>query len=79
MNEQAATLASRIEQEAGEQDEDRIRRGFELVLQRQADPDEVAAGLELLRTLESDGLERHDALKYHCLVLLNLNEFIFVD
>lgn len=79
MNEQAATLARRIEREAGEQDEDRIRRGFELVLQRPADPEEVAAGLELLRTLESDGLERHDALKYHCLVLLNLNEFIFVD
>jgi hypothetical protein len=49
------------------------------VLQRAPDSKELASGLELLRTLEEQGMDRHDALKYHCLVLLNLNEFIFID
>ncbi len=77
--EQSDLLANRIEHEAGDEDRDRIRRGYELVLRRPPDSEELTSGLELLRTLEADGLARHDALKFHCLVLLNLNEFIFID
>lgn len=77
--EQSDLLAERIEREAGDEDVERIRRGYELVLRRPPDPEEITSALELLRTLEADGLSRHDALKFHCLALLNLNEFIFID
>jgi hypothetical protein len=79
INEQADLLAIRLEHDAGDRNEDRLRQGYQFVLQRAPDSKELASGLELLRTLEEQGMDRHDALKYHCLVLLNLNEFIFID
>ncbi|MDG2201255.1 MAG: DUF1553 domain-containing protein [Phycisphaerales bacterium] len=79
INEQADLLALRLERDAGDRNEDRLRQGYQFVLQRAPDSQELASGLELLRTLEEQGMDRHDALKYHCLVLLNLNEFIFID
>jgi hypothetical protein len=49
-------------------------------LAREADDQEVARYLELLRELqETHQLNADEALERFCLVVLNLNEFIYID
>ena len=66
----AKALATRVEQEAGAGDSDRIDRAFERVLQRKPDAEERRACLELLEKRTFTEL---------CRALLNLNEFVYVD
>jgi hypothetical protein len=68
--EAARQFASRIEQEAGPVPEKQIERAFALALQRSPDPEEKAACLELLNTMTTVEF---------CRVLLNLNEFVYLD
>jgi hypothetical protein len=51
-----------------------------LALARPATDDEIQRGERLLRgwTVE-DGASTEDALRYFCLLVLNLNEVIYVD
>jgi hypothetical protein len=50
------------------------------VLQRTPHPHEVERGLALINSLrEKHQLDTQQALDYFCLVLLNLNEFVYVD
>ena len=66
----ARALARRIDQDVGGSPDARIRRGFELVLQRQPAPEELlACGRFLARA----------GLAELCRSLLNLNEFAYVD
>ena len=47
---------------------------------RQATADEVSQGLALIDTLENtEGVSPGRALELYCLVLLNLNEFAYLD
>ncbi len=68
INEEAAFLARRVEREAGPQLGAQVRRLFEIVLNRPAKPDEVRTFAKFSGSL--------DAL---CRVLLNSNEFLYVD
>ncbi|MEO1845726.1 MAG: DUF1553 domain-containing protein, partial [Akkermansiaceae bacterium] len=68
--EQAALLAKRAEMEAsGDELASRIRRSFQLLLDREPDPDELSACLEVL---EEAGLAMV------CRSLINSNEFAFL-
>lgn len=66
----AQALAKRVEQEAGSDTSRRIYRVFELALQRLPDPEE---------TRECQRLLQHRTLTELCRVVLNLNEFLYLD
>ncbi|MCA9259934.1 MAG: DUF1553 domain-containing protein, partial [Planctomycetales bacterium] len=80
LNEQAAALAERVRSEAGDAVQSQTRRAIELALQRDAEPEEVSAGLDLIERMRSvHGVDDDAALKMWCLTVLNLNEFMYLD
>ena len=79
-HEQAAALAERMVREAGPDPVAQVKLALKLVLSRPSDEKNVERGLTLLKTLE----EKHKATpekarQYFCLMLYNLNEFLYVD
>jgi len=80
VHEQAAALAARLQREAPAGAEAQVRRGFDLVAARPPHDDEVARGLQFLdESQRTDGLTAEQALQRFCLLLLNLNEFVYLD
>jgi len=79
-NEQAARLAERAVDEAGNEPRDQISRAVELALNRSAEDDEINEGLALVERLKSHhGVSPREALRQWCLTVLNLNEFVYLD
>jgi hypothetical protein len=80
LNEQAGKLAARVLTEAGSQPRDQVARTIRLALDRQATDEEIADGVELVDRLTKErGKKPAEALKYWCLTVLNLNEFVYLD
>jgi hypothetical protein len=78
-NQQAARLAARLERAAGEVAA-QLALGIALVTQRPADPAAIARLQRLHTELQQlHGRTAAEALQRCCLVLLNGNEFVFVD
>jgi hypothetical protein len=69
-NEQARHFAARLRREAGDDPAAQVRRAFELALCRPPRDEEVKASVAFL------GRQRLEAF---CLVVLNLNEFVYLD
>jgi hypothetical protein len=79
-NEQAGRLAERVQREAGPTPREQVARALEIALGREATGDEITDGLALLtRLTQEHGQEPDEALRYWCLTVLNLNEFIYLD
>ena len=79
INEQAAIFARRL---LAEHDslESIVSHGLELTLLRRPTPEETAEGVNLINDLQRlDGRDHDDAVACFCLVLLNLNEFVYLD
>jgi mono/diheme cytochrome c family protein len=88
---QARTFAERVRREAlaantqpaVAADDDTaaiVRRAVELALVRPARDDEVARGVALVDELEArEGVGPSRAFELYCLMVLNLNEFIYLD
>ncbi|HTE19536.1 MAG TPA: hypothetical protein VK689_14295, partial [Armatimonadota bacterium] len=91
MQGQAAHFAARLAKEAGSNPTAQVRRAFELAFSRPARPEELRVALEFLqsqgRQIEADaraagkerGNPRDRALADLCLVLLNSNEFFYLN
>jgi len=84
LQKQAKVFAERVRQEAGGPDAANeaamVRRAIEIALVRPATEEEVARGVELIDTLEAtDGVHPSRALEIYCLMVLNLNEFVYLD
>jgi hypothetical protein len=91
INEQARHFAARLQREAGGEARARCTRAFELTLCRPPRPEEMQASLDFLaaqqRQIEADLRKDHKdpggatqrALEAFCLVMLNTNEFVYVD
>jgi mono/diheme cytochrome c family protein len=80
LNEEAGRLAKRLKAEAGEQPEDQVRMAIRLALARDAQQVEVDAGMQLIgRLQERHQLDRDEALRFYCLTVLNLTEFVYLD
>lgn len=78
-NVQAELFAQRLRRDADGL-RARVARGLELVSQRPARDADVARLMKLAADLQSDfGRSEEQALQRCCLVLLNCNEFIFLD
>ncbi len=79
VNEQAKSFAERLKRESRSRDE-QVRIALEAALSRPVTDQEIAYGLELMHTLEREHqVDPETALELYCLVVLNLNEFLYLD
>ncbi len=81
---QARVFAGRVRREAGGPDDAEVaamvRRAIEIALVRPATDKEVADGVAVIDQLEdADGVSPSRAFELYCLMLLNLNEFAYLD
>jgi hypothetical protein len=81
---QARVFAERVRREAGGPDAAdvpaQVRRALEIALVRPVRDDEVARGVALIDRLDdADGVSPGRAMELFCLMVLNLNEFIYLD
>ncbi|MFM7138411.1 MAG: DUF1553 domain-containing protein, partial [Planctomycetota bacterium] len=81
---QARVFAERVRWEAGGTNADQtaamVRRALELALVRSATDAEVERGVALFDALDAkDGVGPGRALELYCLMVLNLNEFAYLD
>ena len=80
MNDQAQVFADRLRKEAGADRKARVRLGLELALARPANERELEYSHEFFDTMrDKHGLNEEEALDRFALLVLNLNEFIFLD
>jgi hypothetical protein len=67
---QAAQLAARVRKQAGEKTDAQVDLAWRLALARAPAPEERARALEYLG---------RNTLERLCLLILNMNEFVYVD
>lgn len=80
LNQQAALLTERLRHEAGADVHKQIRLALQLATSRPASEPEVRRGVELIESFRrEDGVSAEVALKGFCLMVLNLNEFVYLD
>lgn len=80
VNARAKMLLKRVEGEAASEPESHLVRAFELVLGREPTVEEIAMSHAFLDELRAnEGLGPQRAMERYCLLVLNLNEFLFVD
>jgi hypothetical protein len=80
VNRQARLLAERLRREAGADLRDQVARALCLATARSLGNAEIDRGVALIKTLMTqDGADHDAALQSFCLVVLNLNEFIYLD
>jgi hypothetical protein len=80
LNEQAGKLAARVAKEAGTGSRAQVAHAIRLALDRAPTDEEIADGLKLLNRLTTKrGQTPANALKFWCLAVLNLNEFVYLD
>jgi hypothetical protein len=80
LSEQAAKLADRVAKQAGTDSRTQVAESIRLALLRPATENEITEGLELInRLVNQRGQTPADALRYWCLTILNLNEFVYLD
>ncbi len=77
---QAKLFADRLRREAGTDVEKQVRLALELATTRRPTEGEIRRGIELIDALKTkDGIDSEKALTYFCLVVLNMNEFVYLD
>ena len=80
MNEVAQAFAERLAKEAGEDVDARVRHALRLALGRPPRATEVERGCTVIAKFqEEEGVSATQALRSFCLLVLNLNEFIYLD
>ena len=80
LNQQAELFADRLRREAGSDVTKQVRLGLQLVTTRPPTDAEVQRSLGLIAALRAqENASAEVALKYFCLMALNLNELVYVD
>jgi mono/diheme cytochrome c family protein len=80
MQRQADKLAARVRREAPSSSSDPVAHLIQLVYGRPALPDEVSWAQRTIQSLASrHSMPPEDALRNLCLILLNTNEFLYLD
>lgn len=79
-NEQAMHLAERLEREAPDDLARQIARGIRLTTSRTPVKEEVDRDAAFVHKLQTEtGMSPHKVLTQYCLLLLNANEFVYLD
>ncbi len=80
LNDQAGRFAVRLKREAGNDRAKQVRLALRIVACRAPTEAEIQKGLSLIDRLKTrDKATDDDALRYFCLMALNLNEFVYLD
>ncbi len=80
LNDQAAEFAKRLRKEAGDKVEPQVTLAYRLALGHLPDNALVERGLKLIDALQQKhGQTADQALNQFCLMVLNLNEFVYLD
>ena len=80
LNEQAMLFAERIRKEAGKNVKKQVAHALQIATSRKATQDEIARGVKFIRQLQKqDGASKETAMNQFCLLVLNLNEFMYLD
>lgn len=80
LQEEAQRLAEVVQQDAGNDATHQVTETLRRVLQREPTSEEIQRGLIMLdRLVNLHQLTKPVALKYFCLMALNLNEFVYLD
>jgi mono/diheme cytochrome c family protein len=80
VNQHAGLFAQRLRREAGADVSKQVRLALNLATTRPPSEAEVRRGVDLIAALQArDSISEEAALKYFCLVVLNLNEFVYLD
>jgi hypothetical protein len=78
--EEAAKLADRLHREAGDDPAAQIKLAWRLVTCREPTDTEISKSLHLIQSLQNnDGALPKAAMNNFCLMMLNLNEFVYVN
>ncbi|MBI1917284.1 MAG: PSD1 domain-containing protein [Planctomycetes bacterium] len=78
-NEQAEAFAGRLRRTAPDTLDEQVRQAVRLTTGRSPSKDEVRKDAAFVRSLREKHLDETAALKQYCLMLLNTNEFIYLD
>jgi hypothetical protein len=80
LNQQAEVFAARLRMEAGDDLRKQVRLGLYLVTSREPTGAEIKRGVRLVESLKAEEHATPEvALKYFCLMALNLNEMVYLD
>jgi mono/diheme cytochrome c family protein len=80
LHSQGKIFAERLKKEAGTDVNAQVRLALYLATARQSSDADVRRGVGLIETLQrEDGVSADTALQTFCLVVLNLNEFVYLD
>ena len=80
MNRQATLFADRLRREAGPDPSRQVEHSLQLATGRRPTDKEIQRGVALINTLRhQDGASADLALDSFCLVVLNINEFLYLD
>ena len=78
--EEAAKLADRLQKEAPDDPTAQIKLAWRLITSRDPSGPEIKKSLLLMRSLRNDDpVSETIALNNFCLMMLNLNEFVYVN
>ena len=79
LNDQAESFAKRLEGDAPDM-EKRIALALRLATSREPDSKEVQQGVQMIHELVKElQMSQHQALQRFCLLVLNMNEFVYLD
>lgn len=80
LNQQAGRLAARLRKQAGPDPDQQVALALQLATGRPASSAEIKRGADLMKLLQKkDGASREAALTHFCLLVFNLNEFVYLD
>jgi protein-arginine kinase len=79
LNDQAESFAKRLEQDAADT-RSRVALALRLATSREPETKEVQQGVDMMDELEKElQMSKHQALQRFCLLVLNMNEFVYLD
>jgi hypothetical protein len=80
LHDQAENFAARLRRAAGGDRRAQVKRALRLAVLREPEEREMERGLTLIESLKKEhGASDEAALRYFCLFVLNLNEFVYLD
>jgi hypothetical protein len=80
MNEQAATLAARLVSDRPDDVTAQVALAIRLTTGRAPTESEIKADIDFIEQLQAEEkLSPQDALRLYCLMILNTNEFVYLD
>ena len=79
LNDSAEVLAARLQEEQPNDTSAQVTHAITLATSRPATKEDVADGLKLIEHFTENGIDKNKALQRFCLLVLNLNEFVYLD